>query len=208
METTIAVTGEGERVVLLRDGDPEAFEALVEEYNDLMVRVASTYVRSAAVAQEVVQDTWLTVFRGIGSFEGRSSLKTWIFRILTNSAKTRAAREQRTVPFSALGGADDERAADPVAFVTDDAPRPCGAEGHAHPEERVLSREFIGEAMHAIRQLPENQRQVLAMRDLHGYSSDEVCSVLGLSSGNQRVQLHRARARVERELRGYLAPAA
>jgi RNA polymerase sigma-70 factor (ECF subfamily) len=164
-------------------------------------------VRSPAVAQEVVQDTWESVLKSIGSFEGRSSLKTWIFRILANCAKTRGAREQRTVPFSSLATDDGERALDPV-LVADDDLRPCGAEGRpAHPEQRLLSREAIGEALHAIRRLPESQRQVIAMRDLHGCSSDEVCSVLGISSGNQRVQLHRARAKVEQELRGYFAMA-
>jgi RNA polymerase sigma-70 factor, ECF subfamily len=199
---------ERELVEALRRGDSEAFEALVNQYQELMMRVASMYVRSPAVAQEVVQDTWLSVLKGIRSFEGRSSLKTWIFRILANSAKTRGSREQRTVPFSALGAADETRDPDPVQ-IADDALRPCGAEGRAaHPEQRVLSREVVAEAIRAIHRLPDGQRQVIAMRDLHGCSSDEVCSQLGISSGNQRVQLHRARAKVERELRGYLAAAA
>jgi RNA polymerase sigma-70 factor (ECF subfamily) len=212
MRNTAAVTEEWaeERSLVesLRRGDSEAFEALVREHQELMARVAAMYVRSPAVAQEVVQDTWLSVLKGIHAFEGRSSLKTWIFRILANSAKTRGAREQRTVPFSALGSPDEGRDFDPV-LVADDALRPCGAEGRAaHPEQRVMSRETVAEAVRAIRGLPDGQRQVIAMRDLHGCSSDEVCVQLGISSGNQRVQLHRARAKVERELRGYLAAAA
>ena len=199
---------ERELVESLRRGDSEAFEALVKEHQELMVRIASMYVRSPAIAQEVAQDTWVSVLNGIHSFEGRSSLKTWIFRILANSAKTRGAREQRTVPFSALASPDDGRDFEPVQ-VAADALRPCGAEGRAaHPEQRVLSREAVAEAIRAIRTLPDGQRQVIAMRDLHGCSSDEVCTRLGISSGNQRVQLHRARAKVERELRDYLAAAA
>jgi RNA polymerase sigma-70 factor, ECF subfamily len=211
MGTAAAITEEWaeerELVEALRRGDSDAFEALVNEHQELMARVASMYVRSPAIAQEVVQDTWLSVLKGIQSFEGRSSLKTWIFRILANSAKTRGARELRTVPFSALGSADDGRELDPVQ-VADDALRPCGVEGRPpHPEQRVLSREAVAQAVHAIRGLPDGQRQVIAMRDLHGCSSDEVCTKLGISSGNQRVQLHRARAKVERELRGYFAVA-
>jgi RNA polymerase sigma-70 factor (ECF subfamily) len=206
MENTAAVTGswagERELVDALRRGDEGAFEALVEHHQALMLRVASMYVRSQSVAQEVVQDTWLSVLRGIASFEGRSSLKTWIFRILVNSAKTRGVREKRSVPFSALSTDDT---VDPDRFF-DDSPWPGGAEGRpAHPEQRVISRETIGEAVRAIEALPDGQRQVIAMRDLHGCSSNEVCSVLGISGGNQRVQLHRARAKVKRELEGYFS---
>jgi RNA polymerase sigma-70 factor, ECF subfamily len=211
MGNTAAVTAQWaeERDLLesLRRGDSEAFEALVNEHQELMGRVAAMYVRSPAVAQEVVQDTWVSVLNGIRSFEGRSSLKTWIFRILVNSAKSRGVREQRTVPFSALSSHVD-RDFDPVQVADDDV-RPCGAAGRAaHPEQRVLSREAVAEAIRAIRTLPDGQREVIAMRDLHGCSSDEVCTRLGITSGNQRVQLHRARAKVERELRGYLAAAA
>jgi RNA polymerase sigma-70 factor, ECF subfamily len=199
MGNTAAVTeewaGERELVESLRRGDSEAFEALVKEHQALMVRVASMYVRSPAVAQEVVQDTWLSVLKGIHAFQGRSSLKTWIFRILANSAKTRGSREQRTVPFSALGSPDEEREFESVQ-VGEDA------------ERRVISRETVAEAIRAIGQLPDGQRQVIAMRDLHGCSSEEVCARLGISGGNQRVQLHRARAKVERELRECLAAAA
>jgi RNA polymerase sigma-70 factor, ECF subfamily len=211
MGNTAAVTEqwaeERELLEYLRRGDSEAFEVLVKEHQELMARVASMYVRSPAIAQDVVQDTWVSVLNGIHSFEGRSSLKTWIFRILVNSAKSRGAREQRTVPFSALGSRVDPDF-DPVQ-VADDALRPCGTEGRAaHPEQRVLSREVVAEAIRAVGTLPEGQREVIAMRDLHGCSSDEVCTRLGITSGNQRVQLHRARAKVEREMRAYLAAAA
>jgi RNA polymerase sigma-70 factor (ECF subfamily) len=211
MESTAAVKSdwadEREVIEALRRRDQDAFTALVERHEALMHRVASMYVRSPAVAQEVVQDTWLSVLNGIDSFQSRSSLKTWIFRILVNSAKTRGARERRTVPFSSLTAAGSDEPFDADRFA-DDSLRPGGTEGRpAHPEQRVLSREAIGEAVRAIDSLPDSQRQVIAMRDLHGCSSEEVCSALGISGGNQRVQLHRARAKVRRELTHYFNPA-
>lgn len=197
METTAEVASiwsdERELVDALRRGEEGAFEALVDEHEALMLRVASTYVRSRSVAQEVVQDTWLCILQAIASFEGRSSLKTWIFRILVNNAKTRGAREGRSVPFSALS-ADDSMDMEEVI-----------AEDRRHPEQRVIAREAIDRAVRAIHRLPDPQRRVIAMRDLHGCSSDEVCSVLGISGGNQRVQLHRARAKVRHELEGYFS---
>jgi RNA polymerase sigma-70 factor, ECF subfamily len=198
-----------ERVLLerLRAGDEQAFEALVAEHDGALRRVARTLVRTQAVADEVVQDTWLSVVRGLDAFEGRSSLRTWIFRILVNSAKTRSTRERRTVPFSALKPEGSDRSFDPDHLV-DDTPTWGGAESRpAHPEQRVLSREAIDHTLRAIHELPDGQRRVIAMRDVHGCSSDEVCAVLGISSGNQRVQLHRARAKVRRELEGYFEPA-
>ena len=200
-------TNEREVVQALRRRDPNAFEDLVERHQGLMERVASMYVRSPAVAQDVVQDTWLSVLNGIDSFEARSSLKTWIFRILVNSAKTRGMRERRTVPFSSLAGAGSDEPLDADQFE-DGTLRPGGAEGGpADPAQRLLSREAMQEAVRAIDELPDGQRQVIAMRDLHGCSSDEVCLALGISGGNQRVQLHRARAKVRRELHGYYSGA-
>jgi len=192
-EVASAWSDERELVEALRHHDEGAFEALVDEYGPLMLRVASMYVRSQAVAQEVVQDTWLSVLKAIASFEGRSSLKTWIFRILVNNAKTRGAREGRSVPFSALTADDSVNTEEVVA------------EEGGHPEQHVIARETIHRAVRAIDRLPAPQRRVIAMRDLQGCSSDEVCSVLGISGGNQRVQLHRARAKVQRELESYFA---
>lgn len=198
-----AGTNEREVVQALRRRDPSAFEDLVELHQTLMERVASMYVRSPAVAQDVVQDTWLSVLNSIDSFESRSSLKTWIFRILVNSAKTCGIRERRTVPFSSLAAAGSDEPFD-AAQLEEGALRPGGAEGApADPAQQLLSREAMREAVHAIDRLPDGQRQVIAMRDLHGWSSDEVCSALGISGGNQRVQLHRARAKVRRELQDY-----
>jgi RNA polymerase sigma-70 factor (ECF subfamily) len=187
-------------VEALRNGDEAAFAGLVDRHQDLMLRVAGSYVRNPEVAREVVQDTWLSVLGGIDGFEGRSSLKTWIFRILVNRAKTRGARESRTVPFSALTAAGAPEPMDPDALLEEDA--------EATPEQRLISRETLAHAVHAMRRLPEGQRQVIALRDMHGCSSDEVCTVLGITGGNQRVQLHRARAKVRRELEAYFSTAA
>jgi RNA polymerase sigma-70 factor, ECF subfamily len=197
METT---TADLELVQALRRRESWAFEQLVERHERLMLRVASSYVRSPAVAQEIVQDTWLSVFRGIDSFECRSALKTWIFRILVNRAKTRGAGESRSVPFSSLeagdsGGLDADELIDRSAI------------GGESPEQRLISRETVEEAVRAMEDLPESQRQVIAMRDVQGCSSEEVCTRLGITNGNQRVQLHRARAHVGRALESYLAAA-
>jgi RNA polymerase sigma-70 factor (ECF subfamily) len=189
-----------EIVEALRRGDDSAFSALVDRHEKLMLRVAGTYVRNPEVAREVVQDTWLSVLSGIEAFEGRSSLKTWIFRILVNRAKTRGARESRSVPFSSLAV---DGSAEPVQADTF-----AEAETVTTPEQRLISRETLGHAVRAMRRLPDGQRQVIALRDLHGCSSDEVCATLGITGGNQRVQLHRARAKVRRELEAYFSTAA
>jgi RNA polymerase sigma-70 factor (ECF subfamily) len=188
-------------VEALRRGEEWAFVELVERYEDLMLRVACGYVRTRAVAQEVVQDTWLSVFRAIDSFECRSSLKTWILRILVNRAKTRGAGESRSIPFSAWQR-DDSESFDPESLI--DRGRIDAAEAES-PEQAVIAHETFDHAVRAIEQLPDNLRRVIAMRDIHGCSSQEVCSELGISSGNQRVQLHRARAAVARELARYLS---
>jgi RNA polymerase sigma-70 factor, ECF subfamily len=176
-----------------------------------MLRVAMMYVSTRAVAEEVVQEAWLGVFKGLDRFEGRSSLKTWIFRILTNTAKTRGEREGRSVPFSSLAGDDeqDEAPVDADRFLGPDhrwaghwssAPRsPRGV-----PEERLLAAEARERIAAAIETLPENQRAVITLRDVDGFDSDEACEILGISEVNQRVLLHRARARVRAALEEYL----
>ncbi len=175
-----------------------------------MIRLALSYVRSRAVAEEVVQEAWLGVFKGLDRFEGRSSLRTWIFRILTNTAKTRAEREGRTVPLSSLGGPDDESAVALDRFLGDDHPRWPGhwAEPPRRwdgiPESRLLSAETRARIAAAIDVLPPQQRQVISLRDVEGWPADEVCNVLGLSETNQRVLLHRARAQVRAALEEYL----
>jgi RNA polymerase sigma-70 factor (ECF subfamily) len=206
-----ASTDELNLIAALRQGDEAAFMALVERYQAALVRVALMYVSSRAAAEDVVQETWLGVLQGLSRFEGRSSLKTWIFRILSNRAKTRAVREGRAIAFSALASADDpaEPAVDPSRFY------PPEHEDHGWwvsypqswadvPESRLLARETRAQIMEAIEALPENQRTVISLRDVEGWTSEEVCSVLTISETNQRVLLHRARSKVRRALEHYL----
>jgi RNA polymerase sigma-70 factor, ECF subfamily len=193
----------------LRDGDEASFETLVEDYYGMMLSVAQSYVKTRAVAEDVVQDAWLGVLRGLDRFEGRSSLKTWIVSIVTNLAKTRGAREARTVPFAAMAREGDEPAVEPSRFrgATDAFPGHWWAyprNWSDRPEEVVLGRETLQVVTEAIEQLPDAQRVVITMRDVAGCSPEEVCETLALSGGNQRVLLHRARSRVRAALEGHL----
>jgi RNA polymerase sigma-70 factor (ECF subfamily) len=205
--------GEGEDAALvarLRRGDEAAFRSLVERHHSAMVRVAMAHVPSRAVAEEVVQETWLGVVRGLDRFEGRSSLKTWIFRIVVNRAKTRGVSERRCVAFSDLPAHGDEEAGvDPERFVGEGHP---GA-GHWVSQPRpfgdltangVLSAELRSRIGAAIDALAPRQRQVITLRDVEGWSSAEVCAALGLTEANQRVLLHRARSSVRASLERYL----
>ena len=185
--TSVAVdSNERALVFALRSGDEAAFVHLIDRYGPGLLRVASSYVRSRAVAEEVVQEAWLGVLRGIDRFEGRSSLKTWIFRIAVNVAKTRATREARSIPFSAL---TDEPTVDPERFADDRWQSPPTS------FERLEERDAIRCLEAAIACLPAQQRQVITLRDVCGLSSTEVCQLLSLSPENQRVLLHRARAK-------------
>jgi RNA polymerase sigma-70 factor (ECF subfamily) len=185
-------------VEALRRGDEDAFVRLVDQYHASLRRVARVYISNRAVADEVVQDAWLGVIQGIWAFEGRSSLKTWIFRILINHAKTRAARERRTVPFAGFD----------VSEV--DAPEAPGHWTHpppdvgASPERGLLIREAREQLQKAIDALPPNQRLVLILRDVEGCSTEEVCNALGIQETNMRVMLHRARTRLRATLEPYL----
>lgn len=202
-------------VAALRAGDEAAFMALVERWHGSMLRVAGAYVPSAAVAEEVVQETWLAVLGGIDGFEERSALKTWVFRILSNRAKTRGERERRSVPFSSLASAEAGGGApsvDPDRFLAADHERIPGhwntADGRgprALPEERLLEREALAALARAIGDLPEAQRTVISLRDVEGWDAEEVCALLGISGGNQRVLLHRARSKVRAEVEELLA---
>ncbi len=197
----------------LRAGDETAFVELVERYSGSLLRVATTIVGSRAVAEEVVQETWLGVLRGLDRFEGRASLKTWLFRILTNSAKTRAMRERRSVPFSSLVRAEteyDERTVDADRFLPADHERWPGhwAVPPRAPEASLLGAETQRVIRQAIDELPEAQRTVITLRDVGGWDAEEVCEVLELTDGNQRVLLHRARSRVRAALEEYLDAAA
>jgi RNA polymerase sigma-70 factor (ECF subfamily) len=195
----------------LRDGDEAAFMALVDRYGPAMLRIAQMYVPSRAIAEDVVQDAWIGVLKGIDRFERRSSLRTWIFRILVNTAKTRGQRERRSMPFSAIWepGAE-EPSVDPDRFFPDDdpsAPRQWSslpASWGGIPEDRLLGRETLDVIARAIESLPPAQREVIRLRDVLGWSSAEVRNALDLSETNQRVLLHRARAKVRAALERYL----
>lgn len=196
----------------LRAGDRQAFETLIERHHATMLRVASLFVRDRAVAEEVAQETWLAVLEGIDRFEERSSLKTWIFRILTNRAKTRAEREGRSVPLSALRPQADEPAVDADRFLGSGDPA-TGAwaspprDWETIPEERLLSQETLAMVARAIEGLPAAQREVIRLRDVDGWTAEEVRDALGITDGNQRVLLHRARSKVRQVLEAYLEEA-
>jgi RNA polymerase sigma-70 factor (ECF subfamily) len=197
----------------LREGDEQAFTELVDRLGASMLRVAGAYVSSRAVAEEVVQESWLAVLTGLDRFEGRSTLKTWIFHIVANKAKTRAQREGRTVPFSSLAGDDDGGgpSVDPDRFTDEGGGKgrwvaPPRSLDHV-PEERLLARETRERIAAAVAALPAAQRAVISLRDVEGLSPEETCNVLELTEGNQRVLLHRARSKVRAELEGYLEEA-
>ncbi len=206
------MTDEQRLIESLKAGDELAFARLLDEYSSALFRVAMAHVGTRSVAEEVVQETWLGVINAIDRFEGRSSLKTWIFRILTNIANTRGPRERRMVPFSALGPADDddEPSVDPDRFFPPDHARypdhwALGPTAWKTPEEGLLSGETREVILRAIDQLPDAQRTVVTLRDVQGWSPEEVCDALQLSDGNQRVLLHRARTKVRAALESYLS---
>jgi RNA polymerase sigma-70 factor, ECF subfamily len=205
------MTEDHELVQRLREGDESAFVELIDRYGATMLRVAQMYVRDKATAEEVVQETWLAVLNGIDRFEERSSLKTWLFRILTNRAKTRGERDGRVLPFSALAGAsdgDEEPSVDPDRFLGPDSPHPgaWAAPPIAWPQDKLLESETLDVIGMAIDKLPEAQREVILLRDVDGWTPMEVSDALGITDGNQRVLLHRARSRVRAALEQYLDP--
>ena len=207
----MAVAGSAEAQLLeaLRAGDEAAFAQLVREYQPSLVRVARIYVSTQAAAEEVAAETWLAVLNGLDRFEGRSSLKTWIFRILTNIAKTRAQRDGRTLPFSALQdpGRVPEAALDADRFLDPQHPRWPGhwaVRPEPWPEDALIAAETQAVVAEAIEALPPAQRAVISLRDVEGWSSEEVRNALELSETNQRVLLHRARSKVRRALESYL----
>ena len=194
-------------VQALRDGDEAAFAGLVEELTGPLTRLAMAHVPSRAVAEEVVADTWLAVITGIDRFEGRSALRTWIFQILLNQARTRGVREKRTLPFAYFrrraeeGG--DEPAVEPERFHRRGAERGGWARppiDWGDPSEKLASDEARDVMLRAIADLPPRQREVLTLRDVQGYSAEEARNALGVSETNQRVLLHRARSKVRAEL--------
>jgi RNA polymerase sigma-70 factor (ECF subfamily) len=207
----VAVAGSAEAQLLeaLRAGDEAAFAQLVREYQPSLVRVARIYVSTQAAAEEVAAETWLAVLNGLDRFEGRSSLRTWIFRILTNIAKTRAQRDGRTLPFSALQdpGRVPEGALDADRFLDPEHPRWPGhwaVRPEPWPEDALVAAETQALVAEAIEALPPAQRAVISLRDVEGWSSEEVRNALEISETNQRVLLHRARSKVRRALESYL----
>jgi RNA polymerase sigma-70 factor (ECF subfamily) len=192
---------ESERALLerLRSGDEHAFEALVARHDAALRRVARGFVRTDAAADDVVQETWLGVVKGLQAFEGRSSLRTWIFRILVNTARTRATRDARSLPFSSLES-DTGPVVDPAAFGSDGRWSSAPARLEGDPETGLLSRELREHLLEAVERLSPAQRAVITLRDLVGLSAPEVCELLDLTDANQRVLLHRARARVRAAL--------
>jgi RNA polymerase sigma-70 factor (ECF subfamily) len=196
-------------VALLQSGDEAAFMMLVEQHQGPMLRIARMYVSSQAVAEEVVQDAWLGILKGLARFEGRSSLRTWMYRILANIAKTRGQREGRSLPFSSL--VEDEAA----PAVADSWFLPAGDQWPDHwssvpndwrgiPEDRLLAAETLRVIGKAIEDLPATQAEVIRLRDVLGWSSEDVRNALDVSETNQRVLLHRARSRVRRAVDEYL----
>jgi RNA polymerase sigma-70 factor (ECF subfamily) len=192
-------------VELLRAGDETAFMMLIDELGPSMRRVARMYVSTDAVADDVVQEAWLGVLKGLDGFEGRSSLRTWIFRILVNTAKTRGKRERRNVPFSSIAGDNlDAPTFDPASFVASGESEGSWStlpfDWRGMPEERAEATETIRVIGGAIAMLPPLQAEVIRMRDVLGWSSEEVRNALDISETNQRVLLHRARAKVRQAL--------
>ena len=200
---------ETDLLVRLRAGDERAFEALVERHHAVMLAVAHSYVRTSAAAEEVVQDAWLGVLKGIHRFEGRSSLRTWIVRSVVNIARTRAVRDARTVPFSSLEPASTQAAVSPDRFRGPEDAFPghwnrYPSDWRSLPEEVLLGQETIRAAMRAINDLPAAQQAVIRMRDVDGWTGEEVCAALNISPGNQRVLLHRARSQVRAALERHI----
>ncbi len=193
----------------LRAGDEDAFVALVERHGGALLRHARTFVESSSVAEEVVQEAWLAVVSGVGRFEGRSLLRTWLYGIVANRARTRAVREQRCVPFSALAGAEPGAEFEADRFLAS----PARAGGRwtiatsswaALPDEQLEAEETLALVTSAIASLPATQREVVRLRDVEGWDADEVCATLAVSAGNQRVLLHRGRCRVRAALEAHL----
>ena len=202
---------DSELVDRLRRGDERAFAEVVSSWSPVMLRVARGHVSTDASCEEIVQETWMAVVRGLGAFEGRSSLRTWVFRILTNLAKTRGVREARSVPMSSWGPADETGPtvdADRFRSSDDQYPHnwtPVGAPvaWQPGPEQSAVAAETRQLLGGALCELPDRQRTVVTLRDVHGLTSDEVCSLLDLSAANQRVLLHRGRAKLRTVLEDY-----
>lgn len=206
---SVETENEADLVAALRAGDEVAFAGLVDRYSPALLRVARGYVHSHESAEEVVQDTWMALLKGIAGFEGRSSLRTWLFTVLINIAKTRGLREHRTADVEVLAFAGDGM--DPERFTGADTAAP-GHWRHGQepvpfpdtPEGSVLGDELVALARRELDKQPDRQRAVVTMRDLLGFESAEVVEALDISPANQRVLLHRGRAAIRQALEDYL----
>jgi RNA polymerase sigma-70 factor (ECF subfamily) len=201
--TTLARDDELQLVRALRDGSEKAFASLLERYHTSLLHFARSIVRDRETAEDVVQETWLGVVRGLDKFRGDSTLKTWIFRIMINTARTRAVRDCRSAPLAALGNDLEEGSVDVDRFLADGHWASTPTSWDTIPEERLLAGETLRRIQDVIATLPTAQRQVITLRDVGGWPAEEVCALLGLSEANQRVLLHRARAKVRATLETY-----
>ncbi len=194
-------------VARLRAGDETMFSLVLDSWSSGLLRAARAYVATRESAEDVVQDTWLAVIRGIGGFEGRSSLRTWVYRIMINTAKSRGVKDKRTMPMTDLAPEDSGPTVDPARFRGPDDLYP----GHWNEfppqwpsvETEVEARQLRARIEKAIDRLPDRQRIVITLRDVEGYNSEDVCTMLDVSAANQRVLLHRARAAVRADLESY-----
>lgn len=205
----VAPSADAATIERLLARDEATFTTLVDQHQPAMLRVAQMYVSSRAVAEEVVQEAWIGILKGLSTFEGRSSLRTWMYKIVTNLAKTRGVREGRSLPFSALAGEHDDPV-DPSWFQGPGDPFPGGwrtfpDDWRGIPEDRLLGRETLDHISRALDGMPAMQAEVVRLRDVLGWSSNEVCNALDLTETNQRVLLHRGRSRIRRELDAYLS---
>lgn len=192
----------------LKAGDENAFAALVHRYHGSLIRLAMGYVKDHGIAEDVVQETWLTCIKSLDRFEGRSTLKTWIFGIALNIARSRGRREGRVLPFASLFRRDATSSGpsvDPERFGGDGMWKTLPTSWANVPEERVLGQEAMSRVREAIDTLPAKQREVIVLRDVAGFDASEVCGLLSISPQNQRVRLHRARAAVRKMLEDYLS---
>jgi RNA polymerase sigma-70 factor, ECF subfamily len=197
----------------LRNRDESAFLEIVQRHHGALVRMAQSFVNNRAVAEEVAQETWVAVLQGIDRFEGRSSLKTWIFQILINRSKTRGVREARCINFSGMSDVNSEcrySSVDPSRLLSsDDSQNPGGWASQPQqwdmtPEQQLLSQECQSFIEEAIASLPELQKEVITLRDVQGWDNEEICGLLGITEANCRVVLHRARSRMRQALESYL----
>jgi RNA polymerase sigma-70 factor, ECF subfamily len=205
----VSLPPDGVLVAALRAGDDATFARVLDAWSSSMLRLARSFVSTHASAEEVVQDTWLAVLKGLPGFEGRSAFRTWVYRILVSTAKKRGVRERRSVPWSSVVNGDDGPTVDPSRFRGPDDRFPGGwrefPAAWASPEEIMLSGEIHTVLAGILDELPDRQRAVLTLRDVADHSAPEVCELLDITPANQRVLLHRARAAVRERLAGYLA---